>query len=93
MTRFAPVVLVFGLVLGCADTNAPPPDPIELFAVVNTQANSVTIDGALEHLHAGPEHSARVDDRGRMDVSHRAMPGGARGAGRPPSPPGTGSPW
>jgi DNA-binding beta-propeller fold protein YncE len=43
MTRFAPVVLVFGLVLGCADTNAPPPDPIELFAVVNTQANSVTI--------------------------------------------------
>jgi hypothetical protein len=43
MTRLALVVLVSGQLLGCADTNAPPPDPVELFAVVNTQANSVTI--------------------------------------------------
>jgi hypothetical protein len=43
MTRFAPVALAVGLLLGCADTNAPPPDPIELLVVANSQANSVTI--------------------------------------------------
>jgi hypothetical protein len=43
MTRFAPVALAIGLLLGCADTNAPPPDPVELLVVVNSQSNSVTI--------------------------------------------------
>ena len=43
MTRFAPVALALGLLLGCADTNAPPPDPVELLVVVNSQANSLTI--------------------------------------------------
>ena len=43
MTRLAPIALALGLLLGCADTNAPPPDPIELLAVVNSQANTVTI--------------------------------------------------
>jgi DNA-binding beta-propeller fold protein YncE len=43
MTRFAQVALAVGLLLGCADTNAPPPDPVELLVVVNSQANSLTI--------------------------------------------------
>src|SRR5262245_2864951 len=43
MTRPAPITLALGFLLGCADTNAPPPDPIELLAVVNSQANTVTI--------------------------------------------------
>jgi DNA-binding beta-propeller fold protein YncE len=43
MSRLAVVAVTSGLLLGCADTNAPPPDPIELLAVVNTQANSMTI--------------------------------------------------
>jgi hypothetical protein len=43
MTRLPPIALALGLLLGCADTNAPPPDPIELLAVVNSQANTVTI--------------------------------------------------
>ena len=43
MTRLAPVALAIGLLLGCADTNAPPPEPLELLLVVNRQANSLTI--------------------------------------------------
>ena len=43
MTRLAPVALAIGLLLGCADTNAPPPDPVELLVVVNRQGNSLTI--------------------------------------------------
>ena len=43
MTRPAPLALLLALLLGCADTNAPPPDPIELFVAVNTQSNSVTV--------------------------------------------------
>jgi len=43
MSRLAPVPLVLALLLGCADTNAPPPDPVELFVVANSQGNSVTI--------------------------------------------------
>ena len=43
MIRLALVALVLGLLLGCADTNAPPPDPIELLVVANSQANSLTI--------------------------------------------------
>jgi hypothetical protein len=42
MTRLIPA-LAFGLLLACADTNAPPPDPVELLVVANSQANSVTI--------------------------------------------------
>jgi hypothetical protein len=43
MSRLAPVAFASALIVGCADTNAPPPDPIELLAVVNSQANTVTI--------------------------------------------------
>lgn len=43
MPRLAPPALALGLLLGCADTNAPPPDPIELLVVANSQANTVTI--------------------------------------------------
>ncbi len=49
MTRPLLLVMAAGFVLGCADTNAPPPEPIELLVVVNRQAGSVTIapvDGA-----------------------------------------------
>lgn len=43
MTRLAALALAAGLLHGCADTNAPPPDPVELLLVVNRQANSLTI--------------------------------------------------
>jgi hypothetical protein len=43
MPRFAVLIAAIGLVSGCADTNAPPPDPIELLLVVNSQSNSLTI--------------------------------------------------
>jgi DNA-binding beta-propeller fold protein YncE len=42
-TRPAWLALAAGLVLGCADTNAPPPEPLELLLVVNRQSNSLTI--------------------------------------------------
>jgi len=43
MIRFAPLLLAIGLLLGCADTNAPPPEPLELLLAVNSRANSLTI--------------------------------------------------
>ena len=43
MTRLAPTALALGLLLGCADTNALPPDPVELLAVANSQGNSVSV--------------------------------------------------
>jgi hypothetical protein len=43
MTRPALLALATGLLLGCADTNAPPPEPLELLLVVNRQGNSLTI--------------------------------------------------
>jgi hypothetical protein len=43
MTRIIPIVLATAFLLGCADTNAPPPDPIELLVAVNTQGGSLTI--------------------------------------------------
>ncbi len=43
MTRSALLALAAGALLGCADTNAPPPEPLELLLVVNGQSNSLTI--------------------------------------------------
>jgi hypothetical protein len=43
MTRSAALAVAFGFLLACADTNAPPPDPVELLVVANSQANSLTI--------------------------------------------------
>jgi hypothetical protein len=43
MTRRLTSAVVLGLLLGCADTNAPPPDPVELFVAVNRQAGTLTI--------------------------------------------------
>ena len=43
MTRLAPTALALGLLLGCADTNALPPDPVELLVVANSQGNSLTV--------------------------------------------------
>jgi hypothetical protein len=43
MPRSAVLVLAIGLLLGCADTNAPPPEPIELLLVANSQSNSISI--------------------------------------------------
>ncbi len=43
LRRHAWLVLAAGLLLGCADTNAPPPAPLELLLVVNRQSNSLTI--------------------------------------------------
>jgi hypothetical protein len=43
MTRPALLALATGLLFGCADTNAPPPEPLELLLVVNRQGNSLTI--------------------------------------------------
>lgn len=43
MSRLTPVALAIGLTLGCAETNAPPPDPVELLVVTNSQANSLTL--------------------------------------------------
>jgi hypothetical protein len=43
MPRHASIALALGLLLGCADTNALPPDPVELLVVANSQSNSVTI--------------------------------------------------
>ena len=43
MTRSTPLALLATLTLACADTNAPPPEPLELLLVVNRQANSLTI--------------------------------------------------
>ena len=43
MHRLIPMALAAGLLVGCADTNAPPPEPLELLLVVNRQANSLTI--------------------------------------------------
>ncbi|MGH7579628.1 MAG: YncE family protein, partial [Gemmatimonadales bacterium] len=43
MTRPVLLALAIGFLAGCADTNAPPPEPLELLLVVNRQANSLTI--------------------------------------------------
>jgi hypothetical protein len=43
MTRPALLALGTALLVGCADTNAPPPEPLELLVVVNRQSNSLTI--------------------------------------------------
>ena len=43
MSRTALLMLASGLLFGCADTNAPPPEPLELLLVVNSQSNSLTI--------------------------------------------------
>ena len=43
MPRPAVLALATGLLLGCADTNAPPPEPLELLVVVNSQANALTV--------------------------------------------------
>jgi hypothetical protein len=43
MSRPAVLALVTGLLFGCADTNAPPPEPLELLLVVNGQSNSLSI--------------------------------------------------
>jgi hypothetical protein len=37
------MALAAGVLLGCADTNAPPPEPLELLLVVNRQSNSLSI--------------------------------------------------
>ena len=41
--RHACLILAAGLLPGCADTNAPPPEPLELLLVVNRQSNSLSI--------------------------------------------------
>lgn len=49
MTRLARLALASAAALGCADTNAPPPEPLELLLVANRQANTlviVPVDGA-----------------------------------------------
>ena len=43
LARHAWLALAAGLLLGCADTNAPPPAPLELLLVVNRQSNSLSI--------------------------------------------------
>lgn len=43
MSRPAVLALATGLLFGCADTNAPPPEPLELLLVVNSQSNSLSI--------------------------------------------------
>ncbi len=43
MTRPALLALATGLLFGCADTNAPPPEPLELLLVVNRQGSTLTI--------------------------------------------------
>jgi hypothetical protein len=43
MIRHVLLALAAGVLAGCADTNAPPPEPLELLLVVNRQANSLTI--------------------------------------------------
>ena len=43
MTRSALLALATGLLFGCADTNAPPPEPLELLLVVNRQGSTLTI--------------------------------------------------
>ena len=43
MTRPVQLALATGLLFGCADTNAPPPEPLELLLVVNRQGSSLTI--------------------------------------------------
>lgn len=43
MSRLARLALATGLLWGCADTNAPPPEPLELLLVVNSQSNSLSI--------------------------------------------------
>jgi hypothetical protein len=43
MTRPVLLALAAGLLFGCADTNAPPPEPLELLLVVNRQGSSLTI--------------------------------------------------
>jgi hypothetical protein len=48
MPRSAALAVATGFLLACADTNAPPPDPIELLVVANSQANSLTI-APLDH--------------------------------------------
>ncbi len=41
--RSAPLALVLAALLGCADTNAPLPDPQEVLLVVNSTANTLSI--------------------------------------------------
>lgn len=43
MNRPAAIALATSLLLGCADTNAPPPEPVELLVVANRESNSLTI--------------------------------------------------
>jgi hypothetical protein len=43
MPRPAAVAFALGILAGCADTNALPPDPIELFVVANTEGNTLTM--------------------------------------------------
>lgn len=43
MTPRPVLAAALGLLVGCADTNAPPPDPVELLVVVNRQASTLTI--------------------------------------------------
>jgi hypothetical protein len=43
MTRPALLALATGFLFGCADTNAPPPEPLELLLVVNGQSNTLTV--------------------------------------------------
>jgi hypothetical protein len=43
MERPGLLAIAAGLLLACADTNAPPPEPLELLLVVNRLGNSLTI--------------------------------------------------
>jgi hypothetical protein len=43
VVRLALLALAAGVLPGCADTNAPPPEPLELLLVVNRQSNSLSI--------------------------------------------------
>ena len=71
MTRLAPIALALGLLLGCADTNAPPPDPVELLVVVNSQANTVTIV-PVDQSEAPDRGTARhPEGAGRLSIAAR----------------------
>jgi hypothetical protein len=43
MTRPVVLALAAGVLVACADTNAPPPEPLELLLVVNRLANNLSI--------------------------------------------------
>ncbi len=71
------IAAIAAVALGCADTNAPPPEPLEVLLAVNSTANTLSIvpvdapDSAVRCPWEGPRRPRPVSPPARESPSCR----------------------